>query len=416
MTNRVALAALLADPAVARALAVLDGGGQETRIVGGAVRNALMGLPVSDVDMATTATPDIVMQRAKDAGLRCIPTGFEHGTVTVLVAGRPFEVTSLREDVETDGRRAKVRFGRDFEEDARRRDFTINSMSLTRDGVLHDPLSGEDDLRRRHVRFIGDADQRIAEDYLRVLRFFRFSAAYGEGPLDAQGLAAAIRGRAGLERLSAERVRAELLKLLGARRGPDVVQEAAQAGLLDFALAGVGSGARLQRLAAIEAARSLPADAVLRLAAFAVLVREDADRLRDRLRLSNAEYRRLHGAACTLEKLHGAATPPRGADLAEIVFLIGAEQTLDAMALAHAESGAAPDDAAWLDACRAADELRDLKLPVTGDEIKQRGVTEGRAIGATLKTLQAKWIRAGFPRDPAEIARLIDEAIAMREN
>jgi len=252
MTSRAALAALLADPAVARALAVLDGDGEETRIVGGAVRNALIALPKTDVDMATTATPDVVMQRAKDAGLRCVPTGFEHGTVTVIVAGRPFEVTSLREDVETDGRRAKVRFGRDFDADARRRDFTINSMSLTRDGVLHDPLGGEADLRARRVRFIGEADARIAEDYLRVLRFFRFHAAYGEGPLDREGLAAAIRSRAGLERLSAERVRAEILKLLAARRGAEVAQEAAEAGLLEIAIAGVACSSRLARLAAIE--------------------------------------------------------------------------------------------------------------------------------------------------------------------
>ncbi|HMN70751.1 MAG TPA: CCA tRNA nucleotidyltransferase [Rhodoblastus sp.] len=413
--NRAALAALLADPAVARALAVLDGAGEETRIVGGAVRNALIGLPTTDIDLATTATPDIVMRRAKDAGLRRIPTGFEHGTVTVVVAGRPFEVTSLREDVETDGRRAKVRFGRDFGEDARRRDFTINSMSLTRDGVLHDPLGGEADLAARRVRFIGDADRRIAEDYLRVLRFFRFSAAYGEGPLDRDGLAAAIRGRAGLERLSAERVRAETLKLLAARRGPEVAREAAQAGLLDFALAGVALPARLERAAAIEAARGLPADPVLRLCAFAVLVREDADRLRDRLRLSNAERRRLHDAAHALEALHGRTIPPQGTELAELVFLHGADAVGDALALAHAEAGAPPDDADWRAAYAAAEDLRELKLPVTGDDLKQRGVTEGRAIGAMLKTLQAKWIRAGFPRDPAEIARLIDEAIALRE-
>ena len=415
MTSRVALAGLLADPAVARALAVLDGDGEETRIVGGAVRNALIGAPTADVDMATTATPDVVMQRAKDAGLRCVPTGFDHGTVTVIVAGRPFEVTSLREDVETDGRRAKVRFGRDFVEDARRRDFTINSMSLTRDGALHDPLGGEADLAQRRVRFIGDADQRIAEDYLRVLRFFRFHAAYGEGPLDAQGLAAAIRGRAGLAQLSAERVRAELMKLLGARRGPATAREAAEAGLLEFAFAGVVYPARLAGLAEIEAARGLAADPVLRLAAFAIRVREDADRLRDRLRLSNAEYRRLHAAAHALEALHGHATPPEGTNLAELVFSRGVDAVRDALVLAQVDCGAGADDARWAASSEAANELRELKLPVTGDDLKQRGVTEGREIGATLKTLQAKWIRAGFPRDPGAIARLIDEAIAMRE-
>lgn len=415
MTNRIALAALLADPAVARVLATLDGDGEETRIVGGAVRNALIDLPKTDIDLATTATPDVVMRRAKDAGLRCVPTGFDHGTVTVIVAGRPFEVTSLREDVETDGRRAKVRFGRDFDADARRRDFTINSMSLTSDGVLHDPLGGEADLVARRVKFIGDADARIAEDYLRVLRFFRFHAAYGEGPLDREGLAAAIRGRAGLERLSAERVRAEILKLLVARRGPETAREAADAGLLEIAVGGVTCSARLARLAAIELARERTADPVLRLAAFAILVREDADRLRDRLRLSNAEQRRLHAAAVALEALHGCTTPPTGADLAEFVFLRGADATLDALALAHVDSGATPDDAAWLAASPAAESLREMKLPVTGEDLKQRGVAEGRAIGATLKTLQAKWIRAGFPRDPAAIARLIDEAIAVRE-
>lgn len=415
MTSRVALAALLADPAIARAFAALDGDGEETRIVGGAVRNALIGKPTNDVDMATTATPDIVMRRAQDAGLRCVPTGFEHGTVTVVVAGRPFEITSLREDVETDGRRAKVRFGRDFEADARRRDFTINSMSLTSDGVLHDPLGGEADLAARRVRFIGDADQRVAEDYLRVLRFFRFSAAYGEGPLDREGLSAAIRGRAGLERLSAERVRAEILKLLAAPRGPEIAREAAEAGLLDVFLAGVAGPARLDSLAAIEQAQDLAADPVLRLAAFAVLTPEDADRLRDRLRLSNAEHRRLHAAASALEQLHGRTAPPQGTELAELVFVRGADALLDAIALAHAESTASATDPAWRAAREAAQSLRELKMPVSGEDLKQRGVTEGRAIGATLKTLQAKWIRAGFPRDPAIIARLIDDAIAARD-
>lgn len=414
MSGLAALAALLAQPEVARALQALDGAGEETRLVGGSIRNALLGLPQTDIDMATTATPDVVMARARRAGLRAVPTGFDHGTVTVIVAGRPFEVTSLREDVETDGRRARVRFGRDFDADARRRDFTINSMSLGRDGALHDPLGGQADLAARRVRFIGDAGQRIAEDYLRVLRFFRFHAAYGEGPLDRDGFAAAVRARDQLARLSAERVRAEILKLLVARRGPQVAEEAAEAGLLDFAFAGVVHPARLERLAAIESACMGRPDAVLRLAGFGVLVAEDAERLRERLRLSNAEHRRLQGAARALETLHGADEPPGEAALAEIVFLHGADAALDALGLAQAESDVGPADARWLDARQSVERMRDLKLPVSGDDLKQRGVPEGRAIGATLKTLQALWIRAGFPRDPAEVARLIDQAIATR--
>lgn len=186
-------ASLLAHAPLARVLDVLDGDGEEARLVGGAVRNALMQRPVSDHDIATTAPPEIVMARAQAAGLKVKPTGIAHGTVTVLVGRQPFEVTTLREDIETDGRHAVVCFGRDFAQDALRRDFTINALSLSRDGTIHDYAGGLDDLARRRVRFIGDPATRIREDYLRILRFFRFSAEYGEGPLDADGLAAADR-------------------------------------------------------------------------------------------------------------------------------------------------------------------------------------------------------------------------------
>jgi tRNA nucleotidyltransferase/poly(A) polymerase len=410
--NRAALAGLLVEPHVARVLAALDGDGEETRIVGGAVRNALLGIAITDIDMTTTATPDVVIERAKAAGLKVALTGYEHGTVTVIADKKPFEVTSLREDVETDGRRAIVRFGRDFDADAARRDFTINSMSLSADGVLHDPLAGQADLALRKVRFIGDARTRIAEDFLRILRFFRFHAAYGEGALDRDGLSAATSLRGGLMRLSPERVRAEVLKLLAAPRGPDVAREAADSGLLEFAFAGVVYCTRLVRVAEVERARGDPPDAVLRLAAAGVVVRDDADRLREKLRLSNAEHKRLFAAARVCEKLHGARTPPQGADLATLVFEHGAEAVIDALTLTHADGVSAPDDPVWLGACDAAHDMADLRLPVSGEDLKRRGLQEGRAIGAALKHLQARWIREGFPRDPAVIARLIDEAVA----
>jgi len=179
-------------------LAALDGAGEEARVVGGAVRNALLGEPHGDVDIATTAPPDEVIRRIEAAGFKAVPTGVEHGTVTVVADGRPFEVTTLREDVETFGRHATVAFGRDWRRDAERRDFTMNALSLSRDGTVHDYVGGLDDIAARRVRFIGDAATRIAEDYLRILRFFRFHAAYGEGALDPQGLAACIEARAGL--------------------------------------------------------------------------------------------------------------------------------------------------------------------------------------------------------------------------
>src|SRR5581483_8695230 len=179
-------------------LSMLNRDGEEARIVGGAVRNALLRLPHGDIDIATTALPQEVMRRAQAEGFKAVPTGFEHGTVTVVIAGHPFEVTTLREDVETFGRHATVKFGRDWKRDAERRDFTMNALTLSADGTLHDYVGGLADIEKRHVRFIGDAATRIAEDYLRILRFFRFHAYYGEGHPDAAGLHAAIVARDGL--------------------------------------------------------------------------------------------------------------------------------------------------------------------------------------------------------------------------
>src|SRR5260370_18559842 len=194
MTDRANLnnAAWLKDAEIARLLALLDGNGEEARVVGGAVRNALMGLPVDEIDVATTAVPQEVERRVAAAGFKAKPTGIEHGTVTVIIDGRPFEVTSLRQDVETFGRKAKVAFGRDWKTDAGRRDFTINALSVSADGDIYDYVGGLADIAAHRVRFIGDPGQRIAEDYLRILRFFRFHAWYGEGAPDAAGLHARI--------------------------------------------------------------------------------------------------------------------------------------------------------------------------------------------------------------------------------
>src|SRR6476646_7869905 len=198
----------------ARVLAVLNGGGEEARVVGGAVRNALLGVPIGDIDIATTALPAEVISRAKAAGIKSVPTGIEHGTVTLVVEAHPFEVTTLREDTETFGRKARVAFGRDWARDAERRDFTINGLSVDAEGIVHDHVGGLADIAARRVRFIGDAGQRIAADYLRILRFFRMHAAYGTGEPDRAGYLACIAGRAGLASLSAERVRMEMLKLV----------------------------------------------------------------------------------------------------------------------------------------------------------------------------------------------------------
>lgn len=249
MTSEAITAPFLADAGLKRVLDAIEGGGDAARVVGGAVRNSLMGVAVTDLDIATTARPEAVSERARAAGLKVVPTGIDHGTVTVVVEGRPFEVTTLRADVETDGRRAVVAFTDDWEEDARRRDFTMNAIYVDRHGHLYDPVAGVGDARARRVRFIGEPEARIREDYLRILRFYRFHAQYGHGPLDAAGAAAAQRLAAGMAQLSRERVGAELGKILLAPGRRAAVAAMAAAGVLEQA---IRRAALPERYAAVE--------------------------------------------------------------------------------------------------------------------------------------------------------------------
>lgn len=397
------LASLLTLPGVAPLLALLNGGGQEARIVGGAVRNALLRTPVSDIDIAATLLPQETAALAEKAGWRVLPTGIEHGTVTVLAEGGAFEVTTLREDIETDGRRAKVRFGRDFKADALRRDFTINAMSLSPDGALHDYAGGVDDLARRRIRFIGEPAQRIAEDYLRILRFFRFHAAYGAGEMDRAGLAASVSARDGLAILAPERLRAEMLKLLAAPGAADAAQVLSETGLFARICGGVAQPGRLAALAADKP----PADPLLRLAALAVFVEEDAERLRETLRLANHEHRRLAGLAQAVAALHGRPAPDAVALLA-LLFAHGRAAATDALRLRLAETG----EAAWREALDFAAIAEIPRLPVSGGDLLARGARAGPSVGRTLKNFQAAWIRAGFPREPARLSQLLDAAMA----
>ncbi|RFB79295.1 CCA tRNA nucleotidyltransferase [Methylovirgula sp. 4M-Z18] len=397
-------ASFLNDEPLRRLLAVLNQNGEEARVVGGAVRNALLDLPPGDVDLATTERPERVMQRVAAAGLRPIPTGIEHGTVTVMVEGHSFEVTTLREDVATDGRHAVVAFGRDFVRDALRRDFTINALSCNADGEIFDYTGGLDDLQARRVRFIGDALTRIREDYLRILRFFRFHATYGEGPLDRAGFDAAIAARHGLAQLSKERIRVELLKLLATDRCLPVLRECNKAGFLNLILAGIAQPLRVAWLIARG-----DADALLRLGALAVQVREDAERLRHVLRLSNAETQRLAFAADVLAKLHGAERPPSPTALRRLHFAHGRQAVLDGFDLAFAESTGPVED--W---ARARDYLAHLTsrtVPFGGADVMAQGLS-GRAVGEALQKAQGMWVDADFPEDPATLHALLQQAVA----
>jgi poly(A) polymerase len=401
-------AAWLREGALAQLLDVLGRDGEEARVVGGAVRNALLGEPISEFDVATTAIPQEVIRCATAAGFKPVPTGIEHGTITVVIAGRPFEVTTLREDVETFGRHATVRFGRDWRADAERRDFTMNALSVGADGIVHDYVGGLADLKARRVRFIGDAKTRIDEDYLRILRFFRFHAAYGHGLPDATGLAACIAARAGLSQLSRERVRMELLKLLVARHATPALATMAESGLLVSVLGGVPDLAGFENIAKVEATAGVQADAVQRLGALGTRVADDAERLWQRLRLSNVEHERLASMAESWWRISPA--DEKGARA--LLYRLGPERFVDRVLLAWARSPATAHDPAWRVLAALPEHWTAPVFPLKAADFMKRGVPQGPALGAALHEAEAAWIAADFPSDQETIAAIAAAAVA----
>ena len=370
--------------------ACLNRGGFEARAVGGAVRNALLGRTASEVDFATNAMPEDIVRLADEAGLKTVPTGIAHGTVTLIVDGVPFEVTALRRDVATDGRHATVAFGGDWAQDARRRDFTMNALYADAEGKVYDPLGGLSDLRAGRVRFVGDPVARIREDYLRILRFFRFSADYTQGEFDREGVSAAIRERAGLMRLSRERVRMELLRILVTQRAADAVAVMDEAGLLVLLLGGVVRRIRFERLCEIEAALELPPDPIFRLAALGIFAGEDAERLSGKLRLSSQEAKDLDG----LSALFPLISPAAGkAALEVLLYRLGARLYLGRLLLAWATAGAPPGDEAWRFAAGLAASWQRPSFPVGGADLIALGLKPGPALGALLKDLEEEWAR-----------------------
>ncbi len=405
----IAGAAWLAAPAVRRVFAVLTGGGEEARVVGGAVRNALMGLPVGEIDFGTTATPATVAARAGAAGIKVAPTGVAHGTLTLIVGGRPFEVTTLREDIETDGRHAVVRFGSDWEADARRRDFTVNALSVDADGTVYDPVGGYGDIRARRIRFIGDPDRRIAEDRLRILRFFRFHADYGKGEIDVDGLAAVTRARDGLRDLSAERIGQEMRRLVVAARAVEAVTLMQEAGILPIVLAGIGYLAAFARLVRFEAAVGSAPAAPLRLAALACRIEEDVQRVTERLRLSNAERDRMSKALVAAGDL---MPPPDRRGARRLLYRHREEAYRDGVALAFAWGEAAVADPAWRALADLPAQWTAPTFPLGGRDVVAAGRRPGPGVGAMLAAVEAWWIEQDFAPDEAQLRRRLQQVMA----
>ncbi len=392
----------------ARVLQLLNADGEEARIVGGTVRNALLDLPPGDMDIATTALPEEVVRRANSAGIKSVPTGIEHGTITLVIDGTPYEVTTLREDTETFGRKAKVAFGRDWVKDAERRDFTMNGLSVDAAGVVHDYVGGIADAKARRVRFIGEPDQRIAEDYLRILRFFRIHAAFGVGEPDRDGYLACIRGREGLATLSAERVRMEMLKLLVAGGASAAALAMADAGLLQAMIGGVAYTGSLTAMIAIERTLDLPASNTRRLAALSVAVTEDAKRVATRLRLSNAEAKALDSMGHRWWRL--AARDE--ANARRLVYRLGPERFHDRVLLAWARSGADVHSSRWRELAELPQRWTAPKFPLKAADFIARGLVEGPALGHVLTLAEDAWLAADFPLDEAALASIADQAAA----
>jgi poly(A) polymerase len=391
-----------------RVLGLLNGNGEEARVVGGAVRNAILRIPTGDIDIATTTLPTEVIRRARAAGIKSVPTGIDHGTVTLVADGRPFEVTTLREDAETFGRKAKVAFGRDWVRDAERRDFTINGLSVDAGGVIHDHVGGYDDLVARRVRFIGDPHRRIAEDYLRILRFFRMHAAYGSGEPDRAGYLACIDARAGLATLSAERVRMEMLKLMVAEGAAGALVAMADGGLLLSIFGGVAYTGPFAAMVAVERALGFKADPVRRLGALAVAVTEDARRLAVRLRLSNSETRALDSMGHRWWRLAGMdeATARRR------LYRLGADRYRDRLMLAWARAGGTTSSGPWRELATLPEHWSAPKFPLKAADFVARGIAQGPALGHVLALAEDAWLAAEFPLDQSALKAIADQTVA----
>lgn len=392
----------------ARVLQLLNADGEEARVVGGAVRNALLGLVPGDIDIATTALPHEVMRRAKSAGIKAVPTGIDHGTVTLVIDSQPYEVTTLREDTETFGRKAKVAFGRDWVKDAERRDFTMNGLSVDADGVVHDYVGGIADAAARRVRFIGDPDQRIAEDFLRILRFFRIHAAFGAGDPDRDGYLACIRGRAGLASLSAERLRMETLKLLVAPGASAAAVAMADGGLLQALTGGVAYTGPLSAMIAIERELGLTASSTRRLAALTVAVTEDAKRVATRLRLSNTETKALDSMGHRWWRL---ATKGE-ADARRLLYRLGAERYHDRVLLGWSRAGGDVGSSRWRALAELPQRWTAPKFPLRAADFIARGMAEGPSLGHVLTLAEDAWLAADFPLEDTALASIADQAAA----
>ncbi len=387
-------------PETGKLIAALTAKGAQVRFVGGCVRNALIHHPVEDIDVATPDRPETVVELLEAAQIKAVPTGIEHGTITAVVDGKPFEVTTLREDVTTYGRHADVSFTEEWQADAARRDLTMNAIYADPDGTIFDPFNGADDVRNGRVQFIGSAAERIKEDYLRILRFFRFSAHFGHGDPAPAALQAIEAAKSHLQELSSERVRTELLKLLAAQNPVPTLKIMAAIGVLSEVLPEAAGFERLARLVDIEANQLFLSDPLRRLGALVSLDKNGTTQLAARLRLSNAERDRLVEMQTNDTKIVCYLSIR---EVRRALYRIGPGTFKDLVLLHWATDKKETNAVQWRALLAMADSWVRPELPLTGADVMKAGVPEGPAIGEVMKEVEEWWIDSDFTEDEFSI-------------
>ncbi len=387
-------------------IAALQAGGFSARFVGGCVRDTLLGRPIRDIDIATDAAPDSIVNCLESSNLRAIPTGIDHGTVTAVSGGSSFEITTLRRDVETDGRHAKVEFTDDWDDDAARRDLTINAISLEIDGTLHDPFGGQADLVAGRIRFVGNAGDRIAEDVLRLLRYFRFYAHYGYPPPDEEALAACRSMASYLPSLSGERVRTELVKLLEAPDPLPTLKLMLGTHVLERILPEARELECLSRLVGIEAANNIDIDPIRRLGALLNADKRGSEDVSGRLRLSNAERNFLSMLAKDVDSI-----PQNVVERRRLVYRLGAPSVRELVLIGWARDSRTTRDDGWRDFLHEIDAWSPKKFPVTGSDVLERGVDAGPGVGDFLRIVEIWWVDGNFTASRKECLSRLDQEI-----
>ncbi len=387
-------------PKTMQLLALLNPEGQETRIIGGAVRNALLGQPIHDIDVATTLLPETTIKLAQEAGLKSVPTGISHGTVTIIIEGNPFEVTTLRQDVETNGRHAKVEFTRNFQIDALRRDFTVNALSMDMTGAIYDYTDGLTDLDKQIIRFIGDPLLRIQEDYLRILRFFRFSASYGKGKLDKSGLEACLSQRKNIPALSRERIGHEMRKWLTAKYVYETIEAISSTGFLHDVLGVAVNHNSLKALINVETEAEIEPTFIRHLAALSLVETGTcgaAETLRQNLKLSNHEHTQLESFQTHSQK-YRLDSEISESKFKQIIYTIGYPAFMNWLLVNAAEKP---------DLIRMGTMLYKSwivpKNPFSGEYFIKIGLKPGPELGSILRQAERAWMDQDFTTDPTQL-------------